>query len=197
MVYGYILSGSDTKKTKIELMHVLGISDDMIFTDTLIGSYRGTTRGYQELMKVLRPSDLVYVKSLDDLGPTLGGMQIKWSEITRDIGADIAVIDMPLLDTRWRKELVGSYVSDIVESMLAYVMEKRRIAHEAQKQGIVKAKKEGVRFGRPSIDFPTNFTEIYEQIQCKNLSVIEASKMCGMSKTTFYRKLKQYREERL
>ena len=149
---------------------------------------------YQKLMKKLKPGDLLYILSIDRLGRNYEEIQRQWRVLTKDIGIDICVIDMPLLDTRNGKDLMGTFIADLVLQILSFVAENERVnIKKRQAEGITAAKQKGVRFGRPEIPLSDNFAEIVAAWEAKKIPFAEAIRQCGMSEATFYRRLREYR----
>lgn len=149
---------------------------------------------YQKLVKKLKPGDLLYILSIDRLGRNYEEIQRQWRVLTKDIGIDICVIDMPLLDTRNGKDLMGTFIADLVLQILSFVAENERVnIKKRQAEGIAAAKLKGVRFGRPEITPPDNFAEIVAAWEAKKIPFAEAIQQCGMSEATFYRRLREYR----
>ena len=135
---------------------------------------------YRKLLKRLKANDVLYVKSIDRLGRNYDEVLEQWRVLTKQKGVDIVVLDMPLLDTRRGKDLLGTLIADLVLSLLSYVSENERCAiRQRQKEGIEAARLKGVRFGRPQKVLPENF---------------EAARLCDFSRTTFYRKVKEIEE---
>ena len=149
---------------------------------------------YQRLLRKLKKDDLLYVKSIDRLGRDYREILEQWRFLTKDKGVDIVVLDMPLLDTRRGKDLMGTFLSDIVLQLLSFVAEnERENIHQRQAEGITAAKARGVRFGRPSLGTPQNFSSIVKRWESNRLSFAEALEQSGMSEATFYRRLREYR----
>ena len=149
---------------------------------------------YQKLVKKLKSGDLLYILSIDRLGRNYEEIQRQWRILTKDIGIDICVIDMPLLDTRNGKDLMGTFIADLVLQILSFVAENERVnIKKRQAEGIAAAKLKGVRFGRPEIPPPDNFDEIVAAWEAKKIPFSEAVRQCGMSEATFYRRLREYR----
>lgn len=148
---------------------------------------------YRRMVRRMKKDDLLYIKSIDRLGRNYEEIQNQWRYLTKDKGIDIAVLDMPLLDTRRGKDLVGTFLSDIVLQVLSFVAENERTnIKQRQAEGIAAARLRGVRFGRPPKPLPSNFHSVYQQWRKGDLSVSSASKACNMSRTTFHRRAKQY-----
>ena len=148
---------------------------------------------YKRLMQKVKPDDLICVKSIDRLGRNYEEILEQWKMITKEKKVDICVLDMPLLDTRRGKDLMGTFLSDIVLALLSYVAESERVnIRQRQAEGIAAAKARGVQFGRTPRPLPENFHEVNQRWQRKEISVSEAAKECGMPQTTFYERAKAY-----
>lgn len=149
---------------------------------------------YKMLVEKLKKGDLLYIISIDRLGRNYRQIQEEWKQLTQDKGVDICVIDMPLLDTRNGKDLMGTFIADLVLQILSFVAENERAnIRKRQEEGIIAAKKRGVRFGRPEVKVPDNFTEIIDLWEKKKVPMEEILEMCQMSKTTFYRRVREYK----
>ena len=141
---------------------------------------------YQKLLKKLKKDDLLYIKSIDRLGRNYSEILEQWRILTKQIGIDIVVIDMPLLDTRRGKDLMGTFLSDIVLQILSFVSENERSnIKQRQAEGIAAAKAKGIRFGRPPKPIPDNFYLVYKQWKKGTLTGSQAAKECGMPLSTF------------
>lgn len=148
---------------------------------------------YKRLIGRLKKGDVMYVKSIDRLGRCYKDIIEQWKCITKEKGADIVVIDMPILDTRNGKDLMGTFLSDIVLALLSYVSENERVnIRKRQAEGIAIAKAKGVRFGPSPRPLPENFDEVYLQWKHKEIPINKAAEMCGMPKSTFFDKAKRY-----
>lgn len=142
---------------------------------------------YRRLLKKVKPGDLLYILSIDRLGRNYEEIQKQWRILTKEKGVDICVIDMPLLDTRQGKDLMGTFIADLVLQILSFVAEsERRNIRQRQAEGIAAAKARGVRFGRPQKPLPKGFEEAFKRWQNKELTVQQAAKWCGMPTSTFY-----------
>lgn len=151
---------------------------------------------YRKLLKKLKQDDVLYIKSIDRLGRNYDEVLEQWRILTKQKGVDIVVLDMPLLDTRRDKDLLGTLIADLVLSLLSYVSENERCAiRQRQREGIEAAKKKGVKFGRPPKLLPEDFEQIYIHWQKREINGDEAAKLCEFSKTTFYRKVKELTTE--
>ena len=144
---------------------------------------------YKRLLKKLKKDDLLYIKSIDRLGRDYEEILEQWRLLTKEKGVDIAVLDMPLLDTRRGKDLLGTFIADLVLQLLSFISEnERKNIKERQREGIEAAKLKGVRFGRPEKPVPEDFEEIYNKWLAKEMSAEEAAKRCNFTRTTFYNK---------
>ena len=194
MIYAYIRVS--TKQQKIDRQYeeikIFDIDDKRIYIDKESGKDFVRTN-YQKLIRKLKKDDLLIIKSIDRLGRNYHMILEEWARITKTIGADIKVLDMPLLDTRIEgKNLVGKFISDIVLQVLSFVAENERTnIKQRQAEGIRIAKEKGVKFGRPKAKLPTNTNEILEKYINKELTNIEAAKLIGVSRGTFFRLIKE------
>ena len=196
MIYAYIRVS--TKQQNIDRQYeeikALNIDDKYIYIDKESGKDFDRTK-YQKLIKKLKKDDLLIIKSIDRLGRNYQMILEEWARITKSIGADIKVLDMPLLDTRIEgKNLVGKFISDIVLQVLSFVAENERInIKQRQTEGIRIAKEKGVKFGRPKVKLPVNANEILNKYINKEITNIEAAKLIGVSRGTFFRLVKERR----
>ena len=137
-------------------------------------------------MRKLKKDDLLYIKSIDRLGRNYGEILEQWRLLTKEKGVDIVVLDMPLLDTRRGKDLMGTFLSDIVLQVLSFVAENERVnIRQRQAEGIAAAKARGGRFGRPPKPLPENFHSVYQRWKAGKLTGTAAAKECGMPLSTF------------
>jgi len=198
MEYGYIRVS--TKQQKIDRQYEeikkFGIADKNIYVDKESGK-DFNRKNYQRLIKKIKKGDLLVVKSIDRLGRNYDMILDEWARITKNLSADIKVLDMPLLDTRCGDDnLVGKFISDIVLQILSFVAEnERKQIKERQAEGIRIAKAKGVKFGRPRAKLPNNTNEILKSYKAHKITNIEATKMLGISKGTFYRMLASKQED--
>lgn len=193
--YGYVrVSSTDQNEDRQMLaMWEKTVPEKHIFVDKQSGKDFDRPQ-YQMLVKKLKPGDLLYILSIDRLGRNYEEIQRQWRVLTKDIGIDVCVIDMPLLDTRNGKDLMGTFIADLVLQILSFVAEnERETIRKRQAEGIAAAKLKGVRFGRPEIPPPDNFAEIVAAWEAKKIPFAEAVRQCGMSEATFYRRLREYR----
>jgi DNA invertase Pin-like site-specific DNA recombinase len=193
MIYGYIrVSSTDQNEDRQRIaMEAKDVPKKNIFMDKQSGKDFERPQ-YKRLVRKLKSGDTLYVLSIDRLGRNYKEIQEQWRVITKDRGADICVIDMPLLDTRIAKDLIGTFIADLVLQILSFVAETERSnIKKRQEQGIAAAKARGVRFGRPEKPVPDNFVEIVRQWDTRQISTKEALRLCNMSRATFYRKIRE------
>ena len=149
---------------------------------------------YRRLLRQLHRGDLLYVLSIDRLGRNYGEILEQWRLLTKEMGVDICVLDMPLLDTRRGKDLLGTFVSDLVLQVLSFAAENERVnIRQRQAEGIAAAKARGVRFGRPEAPVPENFGAIVAAWERGKLPLSDAVRQCHVSEATFYRRLRELR----
>jgi len=153
---------------------------------------------YKKLLKKLKPGDLLYIKSIDRLGRNYEEIQNQWRILTREKAVDICIIDMPILDTRQGKDLLGAFISDLVLQLLSFVAENERTnIKQRQAEGIEAAKARGVRFGRPPRPLPEGFPNAYRRWKTGEITGTAAAKECGMPLTTFCYRAGLYEESTL
>ena len=194
-VYGYIrVSSTDQNEDRQRIaLDAKGVSVQNIFMDKQSGKDFERPQ-YKRLIKRLRAGDLLYILSIDRLGRNYREIQEQWRIITKERGTDVCVIDMPLLDTRTAKDLMGTFIADLVLQILSFVAENERAnIKKRQEQGIAAAKARGVRFGRPEKPVPDDFVQIVRKWERDELDIEDVLKVCDMSGATFYRRLREYR----
>lgn len=186
-VYGYIRVSShdqNEERQRIALKEI-GIEEKNIYADKQSGKDFNRPQ-YQKMIRKIKKEDLLYVKSIDRLGRNYEEIQKQWRILTKEKGVDIVVLDMPLLDTRRGKDLMGTFLSDIVLQVLSFVAENERTnIRQRQAEGIAAAKANGVRFGRPERPLPPNFYIIYNCWKNGEITGVEAARACQMPLTTF------------
>ena len=193
MIFAYIRVS--TKQQKIDRQYEeikeFGVDDKHIYIDKESGKDFDRTN-YQKLIRKIKKDDLLIIKSIDRLGRNYHMILDEWARITKKIGADIKVIDMPLLDTRIEgRNLVGKFISDIVLQVLSFVAENERTnIKQRQAEGIRIAKEKGVKFGRPNKILPSNTDEVLSKYINHEINNIEAAKIIGVSRGTFFRLVK-------
>ena len=188
--YGYIrVSSMDQCEDRQRIaLREAGVPDTHIYIDKQSGKDFNRP-AYRRLIRKLKRDDLLYIKSIDRLGRNYEEIQRQWRILTKDKGIDIVVLDMPLLDTRRGKDLMGTFLSDIVLQVLSFVAENERASiKQRQAEGIAAAKARGVKFGRPPRPLPDNFDEVCRDWQDKKITLRQAAAACLMPPSTFYDK---------
>ncbi len=194
---GYVRISSADQNEERQLLEIQkeGVKQENIYIDKVSGKDFDRPE-YQKMKSQLRKDDLLFILSIDRLGRNYEEIQNQWRILTKEIGIDICVIDMPLLDTRKDKDLLGTFIADLVLQILSFCSEtERRNIKTRQEQGIAAAKARGVKFGRPMILTPSDFNDIVQSWKSNKISITEASQKCGMSERTFYRRIKQTMDE--
>ena len=192
--YGYIrVSSTDQNEGRQRMaFEQKAIPADHIFMDKLSGKDFQRPQ-YQELLKRLKPGDQLCIISIDRLGRNYEEIQQQWRFLTIEKQVDILVLDMPLLDTRHDKDLLGTFIADLVLQVLSFVAQnERENIRKRQAEGIAVAKRNGVRFGPKPQPLPKNFSEIFLLWKQGNISMTEAAKRTGMARSTFRKKVKSY-----
>ncbi len=190
-IYGYVRVSSKEQNEDRQLiaMREVKVPESHIFVDKQSGKDFERPE-YRRLIEKLKSEDLIFVKSIDRLGRNYTEILEQWRMITKTIRADVCVMDMPILDTRRDKNLLGTFISDIVLALLSYVAENERENIKIrQAEGIAAARLRGVKFGRPQVKLPENFLEIKQEYIMGKLSLNEAAGKCGMATSTFYRRI--------
>lgn len=194
--YGYIRVSSRDQNEERQLiaMRELKIPGTHIFTDKQSGKDFDRPQ-YRRLVCRLKKDDILYIKSIDRLGRNYKEILEQWRVLTKEREVDIVVLDMPLLDTRRGKDLMGTFLSDIVLQVLSFVAENERAnIRQRQAEGIAAAKARGVRFGRPPRPLPENFREVHRQWRNKKITLRQAAEACGMPEGTFYAKAAKFED---
>lgn len=188
--YGYVrVSSKDQNETRqIIAMKENGIMDNNIFVDKISGKNFDRPE-YNRLINELKSGDVLFIKSIDRLGRNYTEIIEQWRHLTKEINIDIVVLDMPLLDTRIGKDLIGTFLSDIILEILSFVAEnERKNIKERQKEGIAAAKINGVKFGRPVSPLPENFYNMVNKWNAGQITGTEAARILNMPVSTFYKK---------
>ena len=192
--YGYcrVSSRDQNEDRQLITMKEMNVPERNVFVDKQSGKDFNRPQ-YKRLVRRIKAGDVLYIKSIDRLGRNYKEIQEQWKIITKDKGTDIVVVDMPLLDTRREKNLLGTFISDMVLALLSYVAENERVnIRQRQAEGIVAAKKRGVRFGRPPKPLPDNFYDVYQRWKMKKITINQAAADCGMPRSTFFSKAKKF-----
>ena len=198
-IYGYIrVSSRDQNEDRQRLaFQELAIPAKNVFTDKQSGKDFDRP-SYKRMVRRMKKDDLLYIKSIDRLGRNYAEILEQWRILTKENGIDIVVLDMPLLDTRRGKDLMGTFLSDIVLQVLSFVAENERTnIRQRQAEGIAAAKARGVRFGRPPSPLPENFHEAYQLWKAGKVTGTAAAELCGMPLSTFRYRAEIYQKAKL
>lgn len=196
MIYGYVRVSTREQNEDRQLisMNEANVPAENIYMDKQSGKDFNRP-SYKRLLRKLKRDDLLFIKSIDRLGRNYEEIQQQWRFITKDKGVDICVIDMPLLDTRRGKDLVGTFLSDIVLQVLSFVAENERTnIRQRQAEGIAAAKARGIRFGRPPKPLPDNFYSNYQKWRTGKITGTAAAKACDMPLSTFRYRAEIYKQ---
>lgn len=193
-VYGYVRVSSKEQNEERQLIALqkMLVPKNNIYVDKQSGKDFKRPM-YKRMLRKIKRDDLLYVKSIDRLGRNYAEILEQWRILTKERGIDIVVLDMPLLDTRRGKDLMGTFLSDVVLQVLSFVAENERTnIRQRQAEGIAAAKARGIKFGRPPLPLPDNFYEIHREWRMKRISLKEAAKACDMPVGTFYGKARKF-----
>ena len=193
-VYGYIrVSSKDQKEDRQQIaLKEVGVELQNIYADKQSGKDFNHPQ-YKKMLRKLKKDDLLYIKSIDRLGRNYEEILQQWRILTKEKGVDIVVLDMPLLDTRRGKDLMGTFLSDIVLQVLSFVAENERTnIKQRQAEGIAAAKAQGIKFGRPPLPLPDNFYEVHKAWRSKKITLKQAAEACNMPVGTFYGKARKF-----
>ena len=194
ITYGYarVSSREQNEDRQMIAFDEANVPKENIFVDKQSGKDFNRPK-YRRLLRRLKVDDVLFVKSIDRLGRDYAEILEQWRILTKEKKIDIVVIDMPLLDTRRGKDLMGTFLSDIVLQVLSFVAEnERKNIRQRQKEGIEAAKLRGVQFGRPLKPMPENFRHIYDRWIGKEITGEEAAQLCNVARATFYRKVREW-----
>ena len=193
-IYGYARVSTVNQNEDRQLAALLnkGVDEKNIFIDKQSGSDFDRPQ-YNRLLKKIRCGDLLYISSIDRLGRNYEGIREQWQRLSKELGADICVLDMPLLDTRTGKDLLGTIISDLVLQILSFVAQSERESiKKRQAEGIAAAKARGVKFGRPEKALPGDFEQMTRLWRGKKLPLSGILSACQISESTFYRRIREY-----
>ena len=196
-VFGYarVSSQDQNEDRQIISLQEIGVEIRYIYVDKQSGKDFDRPQ-YKRLMRKLKAGDLLYIKSIDRLGRNYEEIQNQWRILTKEKKVDICIVDMPILDTRRGKDLLGTFISDLVLQLLSFVAENERtMIKQRQAEGIAAAKARGVRFGRPPLPLPDNFDRIYQEWWSGVITGSEAARLCKMPLSTFRYKAEVYRKK--
>ena len=194
-IYGYVRCSSTDQNEDRQMIALreATVPEKNIFMDKQSGKDFDRPN-YKKLVKGLKAGDILYILSIDRLGRNYEEIQNQWRILTKEIGIDICVLDMPLLDTRNGKDLMGTFIADLVLQILSFVAQsERENIKKRQAEGIAAAKARGVKFGRPEKTAPDDFGKIVRAWEQKKMSFTDVLEKCNMSEATFYRRLREYR----
>ena len=197
-IYGYIrVSSTDQNEDRqLAALRAKRVQSNRIYMDKQSGKDFNRPK-YKRMLKKLKQGDLLYIMSIDRLGRNYKEIQEQWRILTKEKGIEICVLDMPLLDTRQGKDLMGTFIADLVLQILSFVAESERAnIRKRQAEGIIAAKVRGVKFGRPALPLPDNFYEVHKAWRDKKIPLRLAAETCGMPKGTFYYKAVKFEKER-
>ena len=193
-VYGYIrVSSKDQKEDRQQIaLKEVGVELQNIYVDKQSGKDFNRPQ-YKKMLRKLKKDDLLYIKSIDRLGRNYEEILQQWRILMKEKGVDIVVSDMPLLDTCRGKDLMGTFLSDIVLQVLSFVAENERTnIKQRQAEGIAAAKAQGIKFGRPPLPLPDNFYEVHKAWRSKKITLKQAAEACNMPVGTYYGKARKF-----
>ncbi|MFE4897935.1 recombinase family protein [Peribacillus butanolivorans] len=192
--FGYIRVSSKDQNEGRQLQAMLekGLNERDIFLDKQSGKNFNRVQ-YQLLKRMIRKGDVLYIHSLDRFGRNKEEILQEWNDITKNIQADIVVMDMPLLDTTQFKDSLGTFIADLVLQILSWMAEEERDRiRKRQREGIDVALKNGVSFGRPKAQVTEEFKEVYDSWKAGEMTAVKAMAELGVKKTTFYKLVKEF-----
>ncbi|MEK5364077.1 recombinase family protein [Peribacillus sp. FSL K6-5616] len=195
--FGYIrVSSKDQNEGRqLQAMKEKGLDERDIFLDKQSGKNFDRAQ-YQLLKRMIRKGDVLYIHSLDRFGRNKEEILQEWNDITKNIQADIVVMDMPLLDTTQFKDSLGTFIADLVLQILSWMAEEERDRiRKRQREGIDVALQKGVPFGRPKAQVTEEFKEVYDFWKAGEMTAVKAMAELGVKKTTFYKLVKEYESD--
>lgn len=198
-IYGYIRVSTreQNEDRQVIALREVGVPEKNVYIDKQSGKDFERPQ-YKKLLRKMKKDDLLYIKSIDRLGRNYAEILEQWRILTKEKGIDVVVLDMPLLDTRQGKDLIGTFLSDIVLQVLSFAAENERInIRQRQAEGIAIAKARGVRFGRPSKPLPAIFHSAYQRWKAGKITGTEAAKECGMPLSSFRYRAEIYEKSKL
>lgn len=195
-LYGYarVSTVQQNEDRQIIALKEMGVLDRNIYVDKFTGKHFDRPQ-YNRLLKKLDENCVLFIKSIDRLGRSYQELSEQWRIITKDKGADVVVIDMPILDTRREKNLLGTFISDLILTLLSYCSANEfNIIHQRQAEGIAAAKARGVKMGRPPKPLPENFYDVYQEWKSGSITAVQASEKCNMPVSSFKYRAKSYQQ---
>ena len=193
-IYGYIRVSTreQNEDRQVIALREVGVPERNVYIDKQSGKNFNRPQ-YKKLLRKMKKDYLLYIKSIDRLGRNYAEILEQWRMLTKDKGIDIVVLDMPLLDTRRGKDLMGTFLSDIVLQVLSFVAENERTnIRQRQAEGIAAAKAKGVKLGRKPLPLPENFYEVHRAWRSKKLTLKQVAAACNMPVGTFYGKARKF-----
>lgn len=192
--YARVSTAGQNEDRQIIALREMGVPEKNIYIDKLTGKNFNRPQ-YKKMLKKLDEGTVLYIKSIDRLGRSYQDLSDQWRIITKEKKADVVVIDMPILDTRREKNLLGTFISDLILTLLSYCSANEfNMIHQRQAEGIAAAKARGVKMGRPPKPLPDNFYETYQKWKSGSITAIEAAGLCNMPISTFKYKAKNYHQ---
>lgn len=192
--YARVSTACQNEDRQIIALKEMGVPEKNIYIDKLTGKNFNRPQ-YKKMLKKLDEDTVLYIKSIDRLGRSYQDLSDQWRIITKEKKADVVVIDMPILDTRREKNLLGTFISDLILTLLSYCSANEfNMIHQRQAEGIAAAKARGVKMGRPPKPLPDNFYEIYQKWKAGSITAVEAANLCDMPISTFKYKAKSYQQ---
>lgn len=192
--YARVSTAGQNEDRQIIALREMGVQEKNIYIDKLTGKNFNRPQ-YKKMLKKLDENTVLYIKSIDRLGRSYQDLSDQWRIITKEKKADVVVIDMPILDTRREKNLLGTFISDLILTLLSYCSANEfNMIHQRQAEGIAAAKARGVKMGRPPKPLPDNFYEIYQRWKSGSITTVEAASLCDMPISTFKYKAKSYQQ---
>ena len=195
-IYGYVRVSTkeQNEARQVIAMNEFGIPSDNIYIDKQSGK-NFERPAYKSLMAILEPTDTLVIKSIDRLGRNYEEIIEQWRILTKEKQIFIVVLDMPLLDTRNHRDLIGTFITDLILQILSYVAQtEKEFNHQRQAEGIAAAKARGVKFGRIPLELPANFAEVFNEWREGKISARRAAKLLGTNHNTFLRWTKKFSE---
>ena len=195
MGYARVSTAQQNEDRQIIALREMGVPMKNIYIDKMTGKNFERPQ-YQKMLKKLDENTVLYIKSIDRLGRNYQDLSDQWRIITKEKKADLVVIDMPILDTRREKNLLGTFISDLILTLLSYCSANEyNMIHQRQAEGLAAAKARGVKMGRPEKPLPDNFDGVYDEWKSGKITAVDAAKKCGMPVSTFKYRAKRYKED--
>jgi len=192
--YARVSTAQQNEDRQIIALREMGVPMKNIYIDKMTGKNFERPQ-YQKMLKKLDENTVLYIKSIDRLGRNYQDLSDQWRIITKEKKADLVVIDMPILDTRREKNLLGTFISDLILTLLSYCSANEyNMIHQRQAEGIAAARARGVKMGRPEKPLPDNFDDVYDEWKIGDITAVDAAKKCGMPISTFKYRAKRYKE---